>query len=63
MEGLKKYKKGLKAYRNGFGIGLLIGTGICLFLGKALLVLPVVLALVIGSMSFERKLENDGKGS
>ncbi len=63
MEDLKKYKSGLKSYRNGFGVGLLIGTGVCLYLGKPLLFIPVCLALVIGSIMFERKLQHDGTTS
>ena len=53
---LSKYKQGLKAYRNGFGTGLLVGIGICLFLGKAVWAIPVVLGLLFGSIAFERKI-------
>ena len=60
MEDLKKHKQGLKAYRNGFGTGLLIGTGICLFLGKPIFVIPVVLGLLLGSFFYERNLIEDG---
>ena len=63
MSQLNEYKQGLKSYRNGFGIGILIGTGICLYVGKPLLFIPVCLALVIGSIMFERKIERDGKSS
>lgn len=59
MEQLDKYKTGIKAYRNGFGIGLLIGTGICIYMGKPILFIPVLIALVMGSFFFERKLENN----
>ena len=61
MEQLDKYKTGIKAYRNGFGIGLLIGTGICIYMGKPILFIPVLTALVLGSIFFERKLENNEK--
>jgi hypothetical protein len=60
MEELNKYKDGLKSYRKGFGIGLLIGTGVCLALGKPLLFIPVCLALVLGSVFLEKKIADDG---
>lgn len=61
MEDLNKYKSGLKSYQKGFGIGLLIGTGVCLLLGKPLLFIPVCLALLMGSILFEKKLAEDGQ--
>ncbi len=60
MEDLQKYKQGLKAYRNGFGVGLLIGTGICLFLGKPIFALPIILGMVFGSVFYERNLNKNG---
>lgn len=60
MQEREKYKKGLKAYRNGFGIGLLIGGGLCLLMGRVLLILPIVLGLFIGAVFFESKLNKDG---
>lgn len=61
MEDLKRYKQGLKAYRNGFGAGLLIGTGICFVIGKPIFALPVVLGLILGSTFYERNLIEDEK--
>ena len=61
MEELKKYRLGLKAYRNGFGLGLLVGIGICLFIGKTLLIIPVVLGLLFGAIAFEKNIQDNGK--
>lgn len=57
---LLPYKKGLKAYRNGFGFGVLMGTGICLFLGKVIWIFPICLGLLGGAFAFKRKIMNDG---
>lgn len=56
MEDSTDFKKALRAYRNGFGIGLLIGIGICIYFGKVMLFVPILLALVIGSLFFDHKI-------
>lgn len=61
MKQLHNYKNGLIAYRNGFGIGLLVGTGVCLGIGRPIAMLPLAMALLFGSVFFERKLNQDGK--
>lgn len=56
---MDKYKKGMKAYRNGFFIGAFLGIVGCLVIGKTLYSLPIILGLLFGAIAFERKINND----
>lgn len=61
MQDLTNYKRGIKAYRIGFSLGLLIGTGTCFFLGKVVWIFPVFFALAGGAIGFNFKMRKDGQ--
>lgn len=48
-------KDKIKAYRNGFGIGVFVGIVLCILFFKTLLILPLVLGLLFGAIAFEHK--------
>lgn len=56
---MDKYKKGMKAYRNGFLAGTFLGIVACLIIGKAIYSLPVILGLVLGGIAFNKKTHED----
>lgn len=50
-------KEGLKAYRTGFGWGVLIGVFSWLVTGKPIYSLPIVLGLVLGAFAFQLRIK------
>ena len=60
MDEVTKYKAALKAYRNGFFIGLFSGVVLLVIIGKVYFSIPVILGLVCGAVGFERKISNNG---
>lgn len=50
------FEKGLKAYRKGFGGGILLGLATLLILGKPLYSLPILLGLLLGAIAFRLKI-------
>lgn len=61
MLDFNKDKKKMKAYRNGFGIGVFIGICYCIYVGKPLFMLPVVLGLLFGAMAFDYNYHDNDK--
>lgn len=60
MLDFNKDKKKMKAYRNGFGIGVFIGICLCIYFAKPLYMFPIVLGLLFGAIAFDQKyFEND----
>lgn len=57
---MEKYKKGMKAYRNGFLAGTFLGIVGCIVIGKTLYSLPIVLGLLFGAIAFDIKINKDG---
>jgi hypothetical protein len=53
-------KDEIKAYSNGFGIGVFLGIVLCIFFFKTLFLLPVVLGLLFGAIAFEYKNSQNG---
>lgn len=55
-----KYKEAMKSYSKGFAIGTFLGIVICLATAKFIWSLPLILGLLLGGLSFNRKLNSDG---
>ena len=53
------YKTALKAYRKGFLIGAFAGVVGCLFIGKPIYSLPLVLGLLFGAIAFDRNFNQN----
>lgn len=56
MQPTDDYRKGAKAYRNGFLAGALIGVLICLVIQKTIWSLPLVSGLICGAIAMNKKI-------
>lgn len=59
MDDRKKYKEGIKAYKVGFGSGVIGGIAICIVTGKFWFTLPVLLGLFFGAIAFQLKTKDN----
>jgi len=54
-----KFKSGFKAYSKGFGIGFLVGTGLCIATRVNSVSIILLFSLVFGAIGYQLKMRND----
>lgn len=59
MHSLPNPKESMKAYRKGFMIGAFSGVVVCIFMGKVIWSLPIILGLFLGALAYDINTRND----